>query len=90
MGAFLLWLFNAIVGNKVLMGAIAAAGGAISLFVAGRRSQAKKDKAAQDGAKLRAAQDRLQMNREGDEAKTTAAGMTDADARKEAEKWARK
>ncbi|WP_027036512.1 hypothetical protein [Mesorhizobium ciceri] len=86
----LVWLFSAVIGNKVIMAILSAVVGGVSLFVAGGIRRAKQDKAKQAARDLAAAQDSLEMNREATAAERQAAGMTDDQARAEATKWAKR
>ncbi|MER8995164.1 hypothetical protein NKJ73_23400 [Mesorhizobium sp. M0074] len=88
--AALLAILSAIIGNKVVMTVLAAVAGGIGLYVAGGINRAKKEAVKQAEAKVAAAEDRLEMNREAAAEGRKAAGMTDAAARAEAEKWARR
>ncbi|MER9256161.1 hypothetical protein NKI59_31325 [Mesorhizobium sp. M0598] len=88
--AALLSILSAILGNKVVMTVFAAAAGGIGLYVAGGINRAKKEAVKQAEAKVAAAEDRLEMNREAAAEGRTAAGMTDAAARAEAQKWAKR
>lgn len=90
MSAVLAWLFSAVIGNKVIMTLFAGVVGSIGIYIAGGINRAKKDRAQQAAKELAAAQDRLEMDREATAAERNAAGMTDADARAEAEKWAKR
>ena len=90
MSELLLWLFSAVIGNKVIMGILAAVVGGVSLFVAGGIRRSKKDQAKRAAEQLAAAQDRLEMNREATAAERQAAGMSDDQARAEATKWAKR
>lgn len=51
---------------------------------------AKRERDKQAAGKLAAAEDRLEMDREATAAERAAAGMTDDQARKEAEPWVRR
>ncbi|MER8394684.1 hypothetical protein NKH10_22630 [Mesorhizobium sp. M1340] len=86
----LLAILSAIIGNKVVMTVFAAVAGGIGLYIAGGINRAKKEAVKQAEAKIAAAGDRLEMNREASAEGRKAAGMTDAAARAEAEKWARR
>ncbi|MER8835282.1 hypothetical protein NKJ72_01270 [Mesorhizobium sp. M0045] len=86
----LLAILSAIIGNKVVMTVFAAVAGGIGLYIAGGINRAKKEAVKQAEAKIAAAGDRLEMNREASAEWRKAAGMTDAAARAEAEKWARR
>ncbi|MCP9233945.1 hypothetical protein NMG46_27675 [Mesorhizobium sp. LMG 17147] len=86
----LLAILSAIIGNKVVMTVFAAVAGGIGLYIAGGINRAKKEAVKQVEAKIAAAEDRLEMNREASAEGRKAAGMTDAAARAEAEKWARR
>ncbi|MER8956455.1 hypothetical protein NKH98_27835 [Mesorhizobium sp. M0833] len=86
----LLAILSAIIGNKVVMTVFAAVAGGIGLYIAGGINRAKKEAVKQAEAKIAAAEDRLEMNREASAEGRKAAGMTDAAARAEAEKWARR
>ncbi|MER8726125.1 hypothetical protein [Mesorhizobium sp. M0208] len=88
--AALLAILSAIIGNKVVMTVFAAVAGGIGLYIAGGINRAKKEAVKQAEAKIAAAEDRLEMNREASAEGRKAAGMTDAAARAEAEKWARR
>ncbi|MCF6118546.1 hypothetical protein L2449_16840 [Mesorhizobium muleiense] len=81
-------LLAAIIGNKTLMALFAAVVGGISLYVAGGVNRAKKEAAKQAARNMAAAEDRLEMDREATAAERQAAGMTDAEAREVATKWA--
>lgn len=85
----ILTILGAIIGNKTIMAIFAALVGGLGLYVAGGINRAKKEAAKQAGKNLAAAQDRLEMDREATAAERQAAGMTDAEARAEAAKWAR-
>ncbi|MER9439941.1 hypothetical protein NKI79_00805 [Mesorhizobium sp. M0340] len=86
----LLAILSAIIGNKVVMTIFAAVAGGIGLYIAGGINRAKKEAVKQAQAKIAAAEDRLEMNREASAEGRKAAGMTDAAARAEAERWARR
>lgn len=86
----LLAILSTIIGNKVVMTVFAAVAGGIGLYIAGGINRAKKEAVKQVEAKIAAAEDRLEMNREASAEGRKAAGMTDAAARAEAEKWARR
>lgn len=86
----LLWLFTAVIGNKVIVSILAAVVGGVGLYVAGGIRRAEKDKAQQAAQDLAAAEDRLEMNREATAAERQATAMTDAQARAEAIKWAKR
>ncbi|MER8526669.1 hypothetical protein [Mesorhizobium sp. M0482] len=88
--AALLAILSAILGNKVVMTVLAAAAGGIGLYVAGGINRAKKEAVKQAEAKVAAAEDRLEMRREAAAEERKAAGMADAAARAEAEKWAKR
>ncbi|MER8938739.1 hypothetical protein NKH82_04430 [Mesorhizobium sp. M0915] len=85
-GAFL----AAIIGHKTIMAIFAAVIGGLGLYVAGGINRAKKDAAKRAVEQLAAAQDRLEMDREATAAERAAAGMTDAEAREVATKWAKR
>ncbi|WP_044547579.1 hypothetical protein [Mesorhizobium japonicum] len=87
MGALIVSILGALVGNKVIMTLFAAVVG--GLYVAGGINRAKKDKAATAARDLAAAQDQLEMDREATAAEKQAAGMTNAQAKAEATKWAK-
>ncbi|MER9619148.1 hypothetical protein [Mesorhizobium sp. M0207] len=89
MTAALLSILSAIIGNKLVMTAFAAVAGGIGLYVAGGINRARKEAVKQAEAKVAAAEDRLEMRREAAEERK-AAGMADAAARAEAQKWARR
>ncbi|RWI22888.1 MAG: hypothetical protein EOQ92_18410 [Mesorhizobium sp.] len=82
-------LLAAIIGNKTLIALFAAVVGGISLYVAGGVNRAKKEAAKQAARNMAAAEDRLEMDREATAAERHAAGMTDAEAREVATKWAK-
>ncbi|MER8503211.1 hypothetical protein NKH80_26470 [Mesorhizobium sp. M0904] len=86
----LLAILSTIIGNKVVMTVFAAVAGGIGLYIAGGFNRAKKEAVKQVEAKIAAAEDRLEMNREASAEGRKAAGMIDAAARAEAEKWARR
>lgn len=86
----LLAILSAIIGNKVVMTVFAAVAGGIGLYIAGGINRAKKEAVKQVEAKIAAAEDHLEMNREASAEGRKAAGMADAAARAEAEKWARR
>ncbi|MER8594982.1 hypothetical protein NKH33_26055 [Mesorhizobium sp. M1182] len=88
--AALLSILSAIIGNRVVMTAFAAVAGGIGLYVAGGINRARKEAVKQAEAKVAAAEDRLEMRREAAAEERKAAGMADAAARAEAEKWARR
>ncbi|MER9564063.1 MULTISPECIES: hypothetical protein [unclassified Mesorhizobium] len=88
--AALLTILSAIIGNKAVMTVFAAVVGGIGLYVAGGINRANKAAVKQAEAKVAAAEDRLEMNREAAAEGRKAAGMTDAAARAEAGKWARR
>ncbi|MER8702150.1 hypothetical protein [Mesorhizobium sp. M1273] len=88
--AALLSILSAIIGNKLVMTAFAAVAGGIGLYVAGGINRARKEAVKQAEAKVAAAEDRLEMRREAAAEERKAAGMADAAARAEAEKWARR
>lgn len=67
-------------------GIIAVAGA----WFKGRLSGAKAERNKQAAGKLAAAEDRLEMDREATAAERATAGMTDEQARKEAEPWVRR
>jgi outer membrane murein-binding lipoprotein Lpp len=83
-------LLSAVIGSKTIMAILAAFVGGIGLYVAGGINRAKKDAAEQTEAKLAAAEDRLQMDREATEAERKARDLPDEAARKEAMRWARR
>ncbi|RWN51928.1 hypothetical protein [Mesorhizobium sp.] len=83
-------ILGAIIGNKTIMAIFAAVVGGLWLYVAGGINRAKKEAAKQAAGKLAAAEDRLEMDREATAAERHAVGMTDADARKVATKWAKR
>lgn len=71
---------------------LAAGGAVVALLIAyikGGMDTARKAEAKQTADKLRAAEDRLEMDREATEAERKASGMTDEEARREAMKWAK-
>ncbi|MER8910629.1 hypothetical protein NKH99_23630 [Mesorhizobium sp. M0854] len=86
----LLSILSAIIGNKVVMTVFAAVAGGIGLYVAGGINRARKEAVKQAEAKVAAAEDRLEMRREAAAEERKAAGMADAAARAEAEKWAKR
>lgn len=86
----LLSILSAIIGNKVVMTVFAAVAGGIGLCVAGGINRARKEAVKQAEAKVAAAEDRLEMRREAAAEERKAAGMADAAARAEAEKWAKR
>jgi outer membrane murein-binding lipoprotein Lpp len=69
---------------------IAAAGAALLAFWRVYAMGQNSVKAKQAKKELAAAKDRLEMDREATVAERNAAGMTDAEARAEAEKWAKR
>jgi outer membrane murein-binding lipoprotein Lpp len=76
-------------GNGLIAGLVAvliAVGGA---WLKGRSMGANSERSKQTEAKLRAAEDRLEMDREATEAEKEAGALSDAEARKEADRWAR-
>ncbi|RWK53494.1 hypothetical protein [Mesorhizobium sp.] len=83
-------LLAAIIGNKTIMALFAAVIGGLGLYVAGGINRAKKEAANQAAGKLATAEDRLKMDREATAAEREAAGMTDAEAREVATKWAKR
>ncbi|TIO14915.1 MAG: hypothetical protein E5X86_22600 [Mesorhizobium sp.] len=83
-------ILAAIIGNKTIMALFAAVVGGLGLYVAGGINRAKKEAAKQAAGKLAAAEDRLEMDREATAAERQAAGMTDAEAREVATKWAKR
>jgi outer membrane murein-binding lipoprotein Lpp len=89
MGAIIVSILGALVGNKVVMTIFAAVVGGLSLYVAGGINRAKKDKAATAAKDLAAAQDRLEMDREATAAERQVTGQTDAQAKQEAAPWVR-
>lgn len=69
-----------------IAGAVMGLLGLWRVYAMGKASQ----KAKQDAANLRAAQDRVQMGREASAVEHNATSMTDDQARKEAEPWVRR
>ena len=78
-----------LLGNKFLVGAIGMIVTGIGLYAKGVLTGAKKERAKTMAKDLKAAEDRLEMDREATAAERQAAGMTDDEARAEALKWAR-
>lgn len=68
-----------------ILGAIAAVWGGWKL----RQSGVNAERARQATKDLAAAEDRLEMDREATDIERRFTGMSDADARKEADRWAR-
>ncbi|MER9217852.1 hypothetical protein NKI48_02805 [Mesorhizobium sp. M0644] len=83
MGAALLAILSAIVGNKVIMTIFASVVGGITLYVAGGINRAKKEKAKQDA-------ERLAARTEADKIDQAVAGMSDAEVLKEQARWSRR
>jgi outer membrane murein-binding lipoprotein Lpp len=72
---------------------LAAGGFLVTLFLAyvrGRVTGGQRERKKRDAEKVRAAEDRLEMDREATDAERNAAGMADEEARREALKWARR
>ena len=86
----ILTILGAIIGNKTAMAIFTALVGGLGLYVAGGVSRAKQQAAKQAVEKLAAAEDRLEMDRDATAAERKAAGMSDAEAREEASKWAKR
>lgn len=66
--------------------------GAIAAIYGGwwiRQSGVNAERARQEKEQLAAAQDRLEMDREATDIERRVTGMSDAEARKEADRWAR-
>lgn len=84
MTAFLLGLLPTI--WPYILGAI----GLVATFFYARHGGAASERAKQDKARLRAAQERLEMDREATTFEREAAALSDEQAKKEGMAWARK
>ncbi len=78
-----------ILNNPYMAGAIAAVGAVVVAYFRGSRDRAKRDAARQAKADKAAADDRLEMHREATAEELKQSAKTDADALKEAMKWAK-
>ncbi len=62
----------------------------VGIVVKSRLDGARLERAKRVAEELRAAEDRLEMDREANEEECAVANMSDAEARREAMKWARR
>ncbi|PBC09208.1 hypothetical protein [Mesorhizobium sp. WSM3859] len=86
MSALLAWLLT----NPTILAISAGLIGALGWGFHQRLAGAKAERNKQAAGKLAAAEDRLEMHREATDVERQNAGMTDEQARKEAEPWVRK
>jgi len=83
-------LVSLIAGNGLIAGLVAALVGAVALYVKGRRDGSAKAESKSLKDKLASKEEQLEMHREASAAEREAAALTDAEAHKEALKWARR
>jgi outer membrane murein-binding lipoprotein Lpp len=83
-------MISAILSSPVIVALLGGFVAAVAAYLRGRVAGKKLQEAKQTAEKLRAAEDRLEMDREATAEERKASAMSDDEARREAMRWAKR